>query len=114
MRRMAFEDGAPFRAVLVTRGRKTGREHRVWLRAVPHRGMIYLSRHRPDSDWYLNAASDPCVSVICGDVHVRGTARVVTDEGLLRVISSLKYPGDRGRAGERRVAIEVSPASEDP
>lgn len=100
-------DGAAFGAVLVTRGRRTGNEHAVPLRAVPHSGRLYFSRHRPDGDWYLNAAANPDVVVIRGEQSARGVARVVSDEGLLRVISELKYPGQE-RAAERRVAIEVS------
>lgn len=100
-------DGAAFRAVLVTRGRRTGNEHAVPLRAVSHSGRLYFSRHRPDGDWYLNAAANPDVAVVRGEQSARGVARVVSDEGLLRIISELKYPGQE-RASERRVAIEVS------
>lgn len=100
-------DGTAFRAVLVTRGRRTGNEHAVPLRAVSHSGKLYFSRHLPDGDWYLNAAANPDVVVIRGEQSARGTARVVSDEGLLRIISELKYPGQK-RAMERRVAIEVS------
>ncbi len=100
-------DGAAFRAVLVTRGRRTGNEHAVPLRAVSRSGRLYFSRHRPDGDWYLNAAANPDVVVIRGEQSARGAARIVSDEGLLRIISELKYPGQE-RATERRVAIEVS------
>lgn len=100
-------DGTAFRAVLVTRGRRTGNEHAVPLRAVSHSGRLYFSRHLPDGDWYLNAAANPDVAVIRGEQRVRGAARIVSDEGLLRIISELKYPG-QDRARERRVAVEVS------
>lgn len=100
-------DGTAFRAVLVTRGRRTGSEHAVPLRAVSHSGRLYFSRHLPDGDWYLNAAANPDVAVIRGEHSARGTARIVSDEGLLRLISELKYPGQE-RARERRVAVEVS------
>lgn len=109
------QDDGVFRATLVTRGRRTGRSHAVRLRAVSHAGKIYLSRRRPDGDWYLNAAANPDVRVMYegagvgeGVESIAGTARVVTDEGLLRLISRLKYPGQK-KADERRVAIEVSP-----
>ena len=100
-------DGAVFRIVLVTRGRRTGNEHAVPLRAVSHSGKLYFSRHLPDGDWYLNAAANPDVVVIRGKQSARGVAHIVSDEGLLRIISELKYPGQK-RATERRVAIEVS------
>lgn len=100
-------DGTAFRAVLVTRGRRTGNEHAVPLRAVSHSGRLYFSRHLPDGDWYLNAAANPDVAVIRGEQSARGVARIVSDEGLLRIVSELKYPGQE-RAKERRVAIEVS------
>ncbi len=100
-------DEAAFRAVLVTRGRRTNSEHAVPLRAVSRSGKLYFSRHLPDGDWYLNAAANPDVAVIRGEQSARGTARIVSDEGLLRTISELKYPGQE-RARERRVAIEVS------
>jgi len=41
-----------FRPLLVTKGRKTGKEHTVMLRAVNHDGKIYFSRHKPDGDWF--------------------------------------------------------------
>lgn len=99
-------DGGPFRADLVTRGRRTGRPHRVTLRGVEHSGRLYFSRHRPDGDWFKNALADPAVEVHRGGTAVRGTARQVTDEALLARVSELKYPGEQ-RAAERRVAIEV-------
>ena len=96
-----------FGAVLVTRGRRTGRIHSVRLKAVLHSGKIYFSRHRPDADWYCNAAANPDVVVRRGETSSAGTARVVTDDSLLHLVSELKYPGE-ARARERRVAIEVS------
>ena len=102
------EDGPFFRAILITRGRKTGREHGVTLRAVRHGGKIYFSRHRPDGDWFLNAVANPDVKVLYGDQTFRGTAKMVTDERLSMRISELKYPGEE-RAREKRVAIEVTP-----
>ena len=40
-----------FRPILITKGRKTGNRHSVWLRAVKYNEKIYFSRHRPDGDW---------------------------------------------------------------
>ena len=102
----AVPDG-PFRAVLTTMGRSTGAEHSVELLAVAHAGRIYFSRHRPDSDWFRNAARNPQVRVGIGRDSREGTARVVDDERLAARVSALKYPG-QARASEKRVAIEVT------
>jgi len=100
-------DGSTFIAALTTIGRVTGREHTRMLKAVRHNGRIYFSRHRPDSDWFKNVAKNPAVTVQIGGQRFEGNASVVTDEGLARKISELKYPGEE-RAKEMRVAVEVS------
>lgn len=92
---------------LITRGRKTGKPHAVRLKAVFYSGKVYFSRHRPDSDWYLNAAADSNVTIQLGEKYVACTASVVANPELLRLISELKYPGE-GRAKEKRVAIEAA------
>lgn len=102
----ALPDG-PFRAVLTTTGRSTGAAHSVELLAVAHAGRIYFSRHRPDSDWFRNAARNPRVVVGFGGASHAGTARVVDDERLAAAVSALKYPG-QARASEKRVALEVT------
>lgn len=96
-----------FRPVLITRGRKTGKEHAVMLRAVNHNGKIYFSRHRPDGDWFQNAVANPQVKIQYKESVFLGQAKIVTDEELGRKISELKYPGEE-RAKEKRVAIEVT------
>lgn len=102
----AVPDG-PFRAVLTTVGRSTGAKHSVELLAVARAGRIYFSRHRPDSDWFKNAARNPSVRVGIGPAVHEGTARVVDDERLAAAVSALKYPG-QARASEKRVAVEVT------
>lgn len=97
----------PFRAVLTTVGRTTGAEHSVELLAVARAGRVYFSRHRPDSDWFRNAARNPSVRVRIGRDVLEGSARVVDDERLAAEVSALKYPG-QARASERRVAVEVT------
>lgn len=97
----------PFRAVLTTTGRSTGAAHSVELLAVSRAGRIYFSRHRPDSDWFKNAARSARVGVRFGGAAYEGTARVVDDERLAAAVSALKYPG-QARASERRVALEVT------
>jgi len=96
-----------FRPILITKGRKTGREHRVMLRAVNHNGKIYFSRHRPDGDWFQNASKNEDVKVNFDNKQFVGKASVVTDEELERKISELKYPGEE-RAKEKRVVLEVT------
>ncbi|MFB5613144.1 MAG: nitroreductase/quinone reductase family protein [Nitrosarchaeum sp.] len=96
-----------FRPILVTKGRKTGREHGVMLRAVNHNGKIYFSRHRPDGDWFRNAIANPDVTIEYNNSTYTGKARIVEDEKLEQKISQLKYPGEK-RADEKRVAIEIT------
>ncbi|MFB5632213.1 MAG: nitroreductase/quinone reductase family protein [Nitrosopumilus sp.] len=96
-----------FRPILVTKGRKTGREHGVMLRAVNHNGKIYFSRHRPDGDWFQNAIANPTVKIQYNDTIFIGQAKLVEDEELSKKISELKYPGEE-RAKEKRVTIEVT------
>ena len=96
-----------FRPILVTKGRKTGKSHSVWLRAVNYNGKIYFSRHRPDGDWFQNAIANSEVKIQYKDMEFTGNALQVTDEKLNQKISQLKYPGEQ-RANEKRVAIEVT------
>ncbi|MBT8242596.1 MAG: nitroreductase family deazaflavin-dependent oxidoreductase [Nitrosopumilus sp.] len=95
-----------FRPVLTTKGRKTGKEHSVMLRAVNHNGKIYFSRHRPDGDWFKNAVANSDVKIKYNNEVFTGKARLVEDEELDKKISMLKYPGEK-RALEKRVTIEV-------
>jgi len=96
-----------FRPILITKGRKSGREHEVMLRAVNHNGKIYFSRHRPDGDWFQNALANPLVKIQYNDNILIGNAKLVTDEKLNEEISFLKYPGEE-RAKEKRIAIEIT------
>ena len=96
-----------FRPILVTKGRKTGKEHGVMLRAVNHNGKIYFSRHRPDGDWFQNAIANPQVKIQYNDTVFTGQAKLVEHEELSKKISELKYPGEE-RAKEKRVIIEVT------
>ena len=95
-----------FRPILTTKGRKTGKEHSVMLRAVNHNGKIYFSRHRPDGDWFKNALSNSEVKIAYKDEIFTGKAKLVQDKELDKKISALKYPGEE-RAKEKRVTIEV-------
>jgi hypothetical protein len=96
-----------FRPILVTKGRKTGKEHTVILRAVNFDGKIYFSRHKPDGDWFQNAIVNPQVKIKYNDKIFSGNAKMVESEKLKKKISQLKYPGEK-RAKEKRVAIEIT------
>ena len=96
-----------FKAVLVTKGRRTGRPHSVMLRAVNHDGKIYFSRHQPDGDWFKNAIGSSDVKLQYKDEVFTGKAKRVQDVELDKKISMLKYPGEE-RAKEKRVTIEVT------
>ena len=96
-----------FRTVLTTKGRVSGRPHSVELRAVSHDGKVYVSRHRPDGDWFKNAIKSPAVRIEYDGQTYSGTARQITDEKLNKRISELKYSGEE-RAKEKRVTIEIT------
>ena len=95
-----------FRAILSTKGRKTGMRHSVMLRAVKYNNKIYFSRHAPDGDWFKNAMANPDVIIEYNNSTYTGKANLVKDEKLEQKISQLKYPGEK-RADEKRVAIEI-------
>lgn len=96
-----------FRAILSTKGRKTGKQHSVMLRAVKYNEKIYFSRHKPDGDWFKNVMANPDVIIEYNNSTYTGKANLVTDEKLEQKISQLKYPGEK-RADEKRVAIEIT------
>lgn len=95
-----------FRAILITKGRKTGKEHAVWLRAVLYDNMVYFSRRNEHSDWLKNALANHTVRVEWGEKSHSGVASLVTDQVLAQKISELKYPGE-GRAQEARIVLQV-------
>ena len=92
--------------LLTTIGRKTGKEHKVQLRGVMYNGKIYLSRRKPDGDWFKNAMACPDVDIKYNGKVLKGKAQLVTDQKLERKISMLKYPG-QARATEKRTVIEI-------
>ena len=96
-----------FRAQLTTKGRKTGKNHTVWLLAVMFENKIYFSRHRPDGDWFQNSLANPQVIVHFDRTSYPGKASLVEDEKLSKKISELKYPGE-DRALEKRVVLEIT------
>lgn len=104
---MEDRNNQAFKAVLTTKGRKTGKEHSVWLRAVMYQDKIYFSRHRPDGDWFQNAIKNSNVKIQIDGKAFAGKASEVKDEVLGKKISELKYPNEE-RAKEKRVTIEVT------
>lgn len=94
-----------FRAILVTKGRKTGKEHAVWLRAVLYDNMVNFSRRNEHSDW-LNALANHVVRVEWDNRSYSGVASLVMDQALAQKISELKYPGEE-RAQEVRIVLQI-------
>lgn len=103
---MKAEDGDVFKAVLTTKGRKTGRPHAVELRAVFYNNKMYFSRRNSQSDWLKNAISNPDVKIEYNGAVFSGIASLVIDENLTRKISQLKYTGKRSE--ESRIVLQVT------
>lgn len=103
---MEIQEGT-FKAVLVTTGRKTGKEHAVEIRVVYHKGKFYFSRRNPDSDWLKNSLKNPNVKIEYLGNIILGTASLVNDQELCRKISQMKYSDKRSE--ESRVVLEVIP-----
>ena len=96
-----------FTATLITKGRKTGNAHSVWLKAVMYEDKIYFSRRNPDGDWLKNAITNPNVKVEFGEKKFDGLASLVKDEVLSKKISLLKY-SDKKRQKESRIVLQVT------
>lgn len=96
-----------FKAVLITTGRKTGREHAVEIRAVYHNSKFYFSRRNPDSDWLKNSLANKNVKIEYLGNTILGVASLVNDQELCRKISQMKYSDKRSE--ESRVVLEVIP-----
>ena len=94
-----------FKAVLITVGRKTGKEHTVELKAVFYDNKFYFSRRNSQSDWLKNSLANPQVIIQYNNTMFSGTASLVTDKDLANKISQLKYSDKR--AEESRVVLEV-------
>ena len=94
-----------FKTILVTKGRKSGKEHVVELRAVYHNARFYFSRRNPNSDWLKNALCNPQVKIEYEGSLFPGIAALVKDQELCNKISLLKYPDKRSE--ESRIVLEV-------
>jgi len=100
-----------FKALLITMGRKTGKEHSIWAKAVTYNDMIYFSRRNSNSDWLKNAIANPQVKVEFDGRKISGSARLIDDEDLARKISCIKYT-EKNRQEESRVVLEVNLSNE--
>ena len=104
---MKIINNLTFKAILKTKGRKTGKEHTVWAKAVTYNNMIYFSRRNSNSDWLKNAIVHPQVKVKFDDKEFSGLARLVDDDDeLTQKISYLKYT-EESRQKEARIVLEI-------
>ena len=103
---MTIINNLTFKAILKTKGRKSGKEHTVWAKAVTYNNMIYFSRRNPNSDWLKNAIAHPQVKVKFDRKEFSGIARLVEEEELAKKISSLKYT-DENKQKESRIVLEI-------
>ena len=104
---LSITNNLTFKAILTTMGRKTGKEHSVWAKAVTYNDMIYFSRRNSNSDWLKNAIANPEVKVEFNGKKFSGNARLIDDQELARKISSIKYT-NKDRQEEPRIVLEVS------
>ena len=110
--KMEVKNNLTFKAILKTKGRKTGKEHTVWAKAVTYNDMIYFSRRNPNSDWLKNAIADPQVKVEFDGKEFSGLARLVEEEELAQKISNLKYT-EESRQKEARIVLEIKLTNND-
>jgi len=67
---------------VVTRGRRSGRDHVVELWFGVNNDSVYLiSGNGPTADWFANMVAHPEVEVRFDHDHRIGTARVISDAG---------------------------------
>ena len=103
---MEIQEGT-FKAILVTTGRKSGKEHSVEIRTVFYNGKFYFSRRNPDSDWLKNALHNPNVKIEYQGKTIPGKALLVNDQELCKKISQMKYSDKRSE--ESRIVLQVNP-----
>ena len=95
-----------FKAILITNGRKTGKEHAVELKAVFYDNKFYFSRRNSQSDWLKNALANTQIKIQYNNTIFSGIASLVTDKNLAKKISQLKYSDKR--AQESRIVLEIT------
>jgi deazaflavin-dependent oxidoreductase (nitroreductase family) len=86
-------------AYLTTRGRHTGRPHRIEIWFGLSNGVLYMLSGGGDrSDWVRNLVGDPAVRIEVGGVDRPARARVVVDpeeDASARRLLAAKYQGWR-------------------
>ena len=95
-----------FKAYLETKGRKTGKIHKVELLVVQYNNKFYFSRRNPNGDWLKNAIENHNVTVSFDGQTFAGKAKLVTNISLNKKICHLKYE-DEKRTSEERIVLEV-------
>ncbi len=84
---------------LTTRGRRTGRPHRIVIWFAAHNGRLYmLAGSRDGADWVRNVRADGRVEVEIAGMVQSGVARVIEgepDDPLARRLLAAKYQGWR-------------------
>lgn len=103
---MDFPEGS-FKVLLITIGRKSGKEHSVELRAVFYNGKIYFSRRDPNSDWLKNSLQNQHVKIQYQGKNFTGIASLVNDQEMCKKISQIKYSDKRSE--DPRIVLEVTP-----
>ena len=103
---MKIINNLTFKAILKTKGRKSGKEHTIWAKAVTYNDMVYFSSRNPNSDCLKNAIANPQVKVKFDGKEFSGLARLVEEKELAEKISSLKYT-DVNRQKESRIVLEI-------
>ncbi len=105
-------------AYLTTRGRVSGRPHRIeiWF-GLQDRSVYLLSGGRRRSDWVRNLEAEPAVKLEIGGRHFEAAARIVSDpaeDQLARQLLAAKYyswregqPLNTWAASALPVAIEL-------
>lgn len=99
---------------LTTRGRVTGRPHRIEIWFATDKDTVYmLSGGGTRSDWVKNLRLTPAVTLEVGACRFEGHARVVADpaeDELARALLYEKYAGGYGGdlSGWRRSALPIA------
>ena len=111
----AAQAGEPF-LYLTTRGRRTGRAHRIEIWFAERDGRLYLlAGGRERADWVRNLLADPHVTVeLANESHV-GMARPLdagaAEDQLARKLVLAKYSGteeDLDEWGQTSLAVVVA------
>jgi len=80
---------------LITRGRRTGRPHRIEIWFVAHDDAAYLLSDAGTSDWCRNLVADPHVTLEIGDERRETLARPVEPDdpanAIVRPAIAAKY-----------------------